>query len=76
MKNRLRYFGQLEDGTPSGDGTMTWKDGQIYKGTKNIYILSIKTIILERKITSITNTTNTNESKITSITNTTNTNES
>jgi len=42
---------------------MTWKDGQIYKGTKKIKkILSMKTINLERKITSITNTTNTNES--------------
>ncbi len=37
MRNRLRYFGQLEDGTPSGDGAMTWKDRQIYRG-KKIYI--------------------------------------
>jgi hypothetical protein len=30
---------------------MTWKDGQIYKGTKKIKnILSMKTIILERKL--------------------------
>ena len=42
---------------------MTWKDGQIYKGTKkDKKILSKKTIILERKITSITNTANTHES--------------
>ncbi len=32
-KNQLRYFGQLRNGIPDGYGTMTWKDGQIYKGT-------------------------------------------
>jgi hypothetical protein len=35
-KNRLRYFGQLGSGIPNGSGTMTWKDGQSYKGTKMI----------------------------------------
>jgi hypothetical protein len=34
--NRLRYFGQLNNGIPSGHGTMTWKDGQIYKGIKKL----------------------------------------
>jgi len=33
-KKRVRYFGFLDNGVPSGYGTMTWKDGQIYKGTK------------------------------------------
>jgi hypothetical protein len=32
-KKRVRYFGYLNHGVPSGHGTMTWKDGQIYKGT-------------------------------------------
>ncbi len=32
---RARYLGYLKNGVPSGHGTMTWKDGQIYKGTKN-----------------------------------------
>jgi hypothetical protein len=35
-QNQLRYFGQLRNGIPNGYGTMTWKDGQIYKGTKII----------------------------------------
>jgi hypothetical protein len=35
-KKRKSYFGQLRNGTPSGHGTMTWKDGQIYTGTKNM----------------------------------------
>jgi hypothetical protein len=29
---RDHYFGQVNSGTPSGEGTMTWKDGQLYKG--------------------------------------------
>jgi hypothetical protein len=33
-KNQQRYFGQLRNGIPDGYGTMTWKDGQIYKGTE------------------------------------------
>ncbi len=33
---RLRYFGQLNNGIPSGHGIMTWKDGQIYKGIKTV----------------------------------------
>jgi hypothetical protein len=35
-KKRKSYFGQLHNGTPIGHGTMTWKDGQIYTGTKNM----------------------------------------
>jgi hypothetical protein len=33
-KNRLRYFGQMRNGIPNDYGTMTWKDGQVYKGIK------------------------------------------
>jgi hypothetical protein len=33
-KNRFRYFGQLNNGIPNGHGTMGWKDGQTYTGTK------------------------------------------
>jgi hypothetical protein len=33
-KKRLKYFGQLQNGIPNGYGTMTWKDGHNYKGTK------------------------------------------
>ena len=33
-RNRQRYFGQLNNGIPNGQGTMACKDGQTYKGTK------------------------------------------
>ena len=29
-----RYLGNLKNGLPDGQGTMTWKDGQIYNGKK------------------------------------------
>jgi hypothetical protein len=35
-RNRLRYFGQLDNGVPNGHGTMAWKDGQSYKGTEQL----------------------------------------
>jgi hypothetical protein len=30
--NRDWYFGESKNGIPTGHGTMTWKDGQIYTG--------------------------------------------
>jgi hypothetical protein len=33
-EKRLRYVGHLNNGIPSGHGTMTWKDGQSYTGKK------------------------------------------
>jgi hypothetical protein len=33
-QNRVEYFGDLKNGIPNGHGTMTWRDGQIYKGSK------------------------------------------
>jgi hypothetical protein len=35
-KSRIRYFGRMHNGIPNGYGTMTWKDGQIYRGTKTM----------------------------------------
>jgi hypothetical protein len=35
-RNRMTYLGQQRNGIPNGFGTMTWKDGQIYKG--NIFL--------------------------------------
>ena len=40
-RNRLRYFGNLKNGIPSGHGMMAWKDGQIYEGKNGLFFLQL-----------------------------------